>query len=200
MAPAGKHRDKILAAAIGLFRRQGYAGTGLADILAESGAPKGSLYHYFPGGKAEIGANAVDAAGRLVTGSLERLADRHETPEALLRSYAALLAGWMAQSEWREGCPISTVLLETAPDEAAITAAGARTFADWTGVLARSLTSRGVAAPRAQRLSRLAVAAMEGALILARVERSAEPILEAADDIAALLAAAHDGKAIAADP
>ena len=187
MAPVGKHRQAILAAAARLFRRQGYAGTGLADILEASGAPKGSFYHYFPGGKAEVGAATIAFAGGLVTGSLETLAEQHATPAALIRAYATMLAEWMAQSQWRAGCPIATVLLETAPDEQAITAAGAKALADWTEVFARSLTASGVAPDRATRLARMAIAAMEGALILARVEQSAEPILTTAEEIAKMV-------------
>jgi len=191
VAPTSKHRATILAAAARLFRNQGYSGTGLAEILAASGAPKGSLYHHFPGGKAEIGAAAVSFAGDLVTGSLRELARSHEKPEALLRAYAALLARWMAQSQWQAGCPISTVLLETAPGESAITEAGVKAFGDWTGVLLQSLTRQGVAPDRALRLAQLSIAAMEGALILARVRQSAEPILSAAEEIAGLIEAAR---------
>ncbi len=187
MAPAGKHRESILAAAARLFRRQGYAGTGLSDILAASGAPKGSLYHYFPGGKAEIGANAVEFAGSLVTGSLAKLAEQHASPGALLKAYAAMLAEWMAQSEWQAGCPIATVLLETAPGEEAITAAGARALASWSDVFVQSLTAKGVPPERSARLARMTIAAMEGALLLARVEQSADSILTTADEIAHLL-------------
>ncbi|MBU6395487.1 MAG: TetR/AcrR family transcriptional regulator [Sphingomonadales bacterium] len=190
MAPTGKHRQSILAAAAGLFRRQGYAGTGLSEILEASGAPKGSLYHYFPGGKAEIGAHAVTFAGGLVTGSLEALAKEHQAPGDLLRAYAAQLADWMAQSAWQAGCPIATVLLETAPGEATITAAGAETLAGWSAVFARSLVAAGVPPERAQRLAGTTIAAMEGALLLARVQQSADPILTTADEIARLLEAA----------
>ncbi len=187
MAPAGKHRQSILAAAARLFREQGYAGTGLSDILEASGAPKGSLYHYFPGGKAAIGAEAVTFAGGLVSRSLAALAEEHASPAALLRAYAAMLAEWMAQSGWRAGCPIATVLLETSPGEAAITAAGTAALTDWSDVFAHSLATSGVPTERAVRLARTTIAAMEGALLLARVEQSAEPILSTADEIARML-------------
>lgn len=190
MAPAGKHRQSILVAAARLFRQQGYAGTGLSDILEASGAPKGSLYHYFPGGKAEIGAQAVAFAGGLVTGSLEALASQHEAPGDLLRAYAAQLADWMAQTAWQAGCPIATVLLETAPGEVTITAAGEEALAGWSAVFTQSLVAAGVPPDRAPRLAGTTIAAMEGALLLARVQQSADPILTTADEIARLLEAA----------
>lgn len=187
VSPPGKHREALLAAAARLFRRQGYAGTGLAEILAESGAPKGSLYHYFPGGKAEIGAQTVGFAGALVTRSLEHLARDHPEPEALLRAYARDLAGWMEQSGWQAGCPIATVLLETAPGDAAITQAGRTAFDAWAGVFAHALTGAGADPHRAAQLSRMVIAAMEGALVLARTEQSAQPILAIAEQLSALI-------------
>ena len=87
-----KHRAPIVDTAVALFRRQGYAGTALNDIVDESGAPKGSRYHYFPAGKASIAAAAVEEAGRRVAATMTRLA--HETPTTgeLLRAHARLLS------------------------------------------------------------------------------------------------------------
>src|ERR1700759_4433398 len=101
----------MVESAVWLFRRQGYAATGLAEILAASGAPKGSLYHYFPGGKAEIGAAAVRRAGERVTATLTHLASSSSGAGELLARYLVLLAGWMRMSGFRDGCPITTTLL-----------------------------------------------------------------------------------------
>jgi TetR/AcrR family transcriptional repressor of lmrAB and yxaGH operons len=184
LAAAAKHRDTIVAAAAMLFRRQGYAATGINDIVAGSGAPKGSLYHYFPGGKAQIGAAAVRFAGGLVTATLERLAGESATPGVLIRAYGAQLAGWMAASGFRDGCPIATILLEVAPAEADITAAGAEALGAWTAIIARALVAHGTTPPRAERLAALAVAAIEGSLLQARVTGSTASILTAAEEIA----------------
>lgn len=175
-----------MRAAAVLFRRRGYAATGMARIVAASGAPRGSVYHYFPGGKPEIGAAAVAFAGERVHRSLQSLAQRGDTPGELLRAYAGQLAGWMAQSGFRDGCPIATVLLEAAAEEPGIRAAGARAGADWTGVLATTLREHGVAPRRARRLALTAIAALEGSLIQARVSADTTPILEVADEIGAL--------------
>ncbi len=181
-----RHRDAIVSTAARLFRRYGYAATGLARIVAESGAPRGSVYHYFPGGKPEIGAAAVGFAGERVRRSLQALADGGHPPGELLRAYAGQLAGWMAQSDFRDGCPIATVLLEAAADEPAIRAAGARAGAGWTRVLDRALREHGVAPRRARRLALTAIAALEGALIQARVAADTTPIAEVAGEIAGL--------------
>ena len=186
----GRHRDAIVEAAATLFRRQGYAATGLADILALAGAPRGSLYHYFPEGKAAIGTAAVERAGGLVAATLSALVRDQRNAADAVAAYGILLAGWMAGSDWRDGCPVTTVLLEITPDLPGPTAAGARVLGEWVGILAEALVRDGVEAGRAMRLARLAIAAIQGALVHARVSRDAGPILETTGEIAAVLRAA----------
>lgn len=176
-----KHRQAIVTAAATLFRRQGYAGTGLNDIVARSGAPKGSLYHYFPGGKAAIGEAAVRQAGALVEKTLVRLAEEAPDAAGLIRTYAGWLVHWMAQSGWRDGCPIATTLLETAAEEAAIAEAGRAVMAGWIEAIAARLERDGRAPDEARRLAGFGISALEGALLRARVEHGAGPIEEAAE-------------------
>ena len=201
MAARAKHRDRIVRTAARLFRRDGYAATGTNDIVAASGAPKGSLYHYFPNGKAQIAAEAVGHAAGKVTRTLADLAARPGHPADAVRAYGALLAGWMAQSGFRDGCPITTTLLELAPAEAAVTAAGQAAFDGWTAIFAAALAAAGVRPAQAHTLALTAIAAFEGALILARVARSARPIEEVAAEIARLfeLTAAPQFELFAAD-
>jgi TetR/AcrR family transcriptional repressor of lmrAB and yxaGH operons len=189
MAMPSSHRQAIVRAAVALFRKQGFAATGLAEILARSGAPKGSLYHYFPGGKAELGEAAVRHAGATVTHTLSKLRDQAPGASEMILGYVDLLAGWMAKSNWRDGCPITTTLLETAPDLAPVAAAGREAFADWAAVLAAALESEGVEPRRARRLGRFAISALEGALVQAKVERNDAALREAGDELAALIKA-----------
>ena len=188
MAMPSMHRQAIVRAAVALFRKQGFAATGLAEILARSGAPKGSLYHYFPGGKAELGEAAVRQAGATVTQTLNKL--REESPGAaeMIGRYVDLLSGWMSKSNWRDGCPITTTLLETAHDLPPVAQAGREAFADWAAVLAAALEAEGVDPARARRLARFAISALEGALVQAKVERNAAALREAGDELAALMA------------
>lgn len=184
-----KHRAAIVQAAATLFRRKGYSATGLADIVERSRAPKGSLYHYFPRGKAQIGEAAVVSAGALVLGTLERLSAEQPDACALVREYVRWLGIWMAQSGWRDGCPITTVLLETAADDEAIRAVGREAFAGWARVLARKLEADGTPPERASALAGVAISALEGSLIQARVERSEGPIVAVGEMLSALFAA-----------
>jgi TetR/AcrR family transcriptional repressor of lmrAB and yxaGH operons len=182
-----RHRGAIVRAAAMLFRRNGFAATGINEIAAVSGAPKGSLYHYFPGGKDQIAGAAVRFAGAGVVATLQQLAQEHESASAMIRSYCKLLAGWMAKSGFRDGCPIATTLLESAPQSADMAAAGREAFAGWCAVIARALVRDGFGKAEANRLATLAVSAIEGALILARVEGSARPIDDVAKSLAGVL-------------
>jgi TetR/AcrR family transcriptional repressor of lmrAB and yxaGH operons len=180
MGNAVSHKENLVRTAMRLFRRQGYASTGLQQIVAESGAPKGSLYHYFPNGKEALGESAITMAGGLMQEMLAGLAARHDEPKTFLRAYCKVMAGWMEESGFHSGCPIATTLLETAPQSPTITTAGQRAIDGWIdvigGVLARGGMERRAARSRAQ----LIIAAMEGALILARIRRSTRPILDVA--------------------
>jgi TetR/AcrR family transcriptional repressor of lmrAB and yxaGH operons len=162
-----------------LFRRQGYAATGLQEILQTSGAPRGSLYHYFPDGKEAIGAAAVALAGGMVAEALEQLAAEHKTPAAFVVAWFRLYAKWMEESKFQSGCPIATTLLETAPRSKPITAAGAAAFERWIGIVASVFQRAGVGTRVARQRAELAIAALEGSLVLARVARSKDPILNA---------------------
>lgn len=181
-----KHRNAIIQSAAALFRRQGYSATGLADIVERSGAPKGSLYHYFPQGKGQIGAAAVESAGELVRRTLATIGEETADAPALIAEYVRWLVVWMEQSGWRDGCPITTVLLEMAAFDQPIRLAGQAAFAGWVEVLARKLEADGVAPERAAELAGFAISALEGCLIQARVEQSPAPI-QAAGRMLALL-------------
>jgi TetR/AcrR family transcriptional repressor of lmrAB and yxaGH operons len=174
-----KHRNAIVQSAAALFRRNGYAATGLADIVERSGAPKGSLYHYFPKGKGQIGAAAVASAGELVRRTLSTISQETPDAAALIAEYVRWLVIWMEQSGWRDGCPITTVLLETAAFDETIRETGRAAFAGWVEVVARKLEAGGLAPDRAVELAGFAISALEGSLIQARVEQSPAPILAA---------------------
>lgn len=187
MAGKARHKQPIIDAAVRLFRQQGYAATGLAELVEASGSPKGSMYHYFPEGKPSIATAAVEEAGRRVVETLEDLATKCPTTGALLRAHAALLAGWMEKSGFRDGCPMTTVLLELAPDNVTVTEEGRKAFAARQEVLAAKLRADGFSAGEADRLAMLCTNALQGSLVLARIERSREPIEQTAQVLAQLL-------------
>lgn len=181
MANAAKHKDGIVRTAMRLFRQQGYASTGLQQILAESGAPKGSLYHYFPGGKEELGEATVRLAAKLMGEMLSQHAAHHKTPAGFVKAYCTTMAGWMEQSEFRSGCPIATTMLETAPQSPDLTRAGVEALDHWASIIAPVFVAAGATKGEARAKAQTLIAAMEGALLLARVRQSARPIMDIAN-------------------
>ena len=198
MGNAPKHRESILEAAVRLFRRQGYAATGLNEILAASGAPKGSLYYYFPNGKAEIGLAAIELAAEKVAGTLSSLAAKGARPEAIVGRYLAMVGNWMRQSAYADGSPITTVVLEMASRDDKIREAAANAFRRWAGILEQAAIEHGCEPTQAAETARVTIAIIEGALIQCRVHRSASPLSEAAAQVKILFGetnapCGHDG-------
>ena len=187
MGAAPKHRNGIVQAAVALFRKRGYAATGINDILLASGAPKGSFYHYFPAGKEQLGEEALALAAARVSDTLRELCTTQPNTASVVRAYGELLAGWMEKSDFSDGSPITTTLLETTPQSAALTHAGRTAFRLWREQLAAMLGADGIGPDTAASLASLVVSAWEGALIQTRVEGSRQPISDASEHLAALI-------------
>lgn len=170
------HKQAIIQTAIRLFRRQGYAATGLNEILKSSKAPKGSLYYYFPAGKEELGAAAVSAASKTVLKTLENLEKDTLTAEEFLNRYSRMLAGWIELSGYSDGCPISTTLLEMTPASEIISEAGREGFSSWKEVICRVFMRDGWSETEALQNATLTISTTQGALLLARVEQSSQPL------------------------
>ncbi|MGD1934144.1 MAG: TetR/AcrR family transcriptional regulator [Candidatus Phaeomarinobacter sp.] len=171
MPRAAEHKDALIYAAAGLFRRRGYGASGLNDILAASGAPKGSLYHYFPEGKEQLAETTVKAGGITVARTLEELAASTKDSAAYLRGFAKLLIGWLEASDYEDGCPISTVLLEMAGESEKIRAQGHTAYDKWRQVTGDKFLADGLSRKAANALATHTLAAFEGAMMIARVEK-----------------------------
>jgi TetR/AcrR family transcriptional repressor of lmrAB and yxaGH operons len=184
-----KHRNAILAAAANLFRQRGYAATGMNDIVAESGAPKGSVYHYFPEGKAQIGAEALSLAGRVVQARMAARADTETDPAAFLRAVIAGSAEALKDSDFRHGCVIAGVVIDTPPDESRIMQAADDALGLWRGIIEQVCVRAGLAEDRAAFIGSVAVSAFEGALIQARAARDTAPMVAAGEALAMLVSA-----------
>jgi AcrR family transcriptional regulator len=167
-------RLRMVHSAAQLFGERGFAGAGLRDVVALSGAPRGSIYHHFPGGKAQLAREAVEHAAGVAARPAETTAD----PVAALHAY---LDGWRAvleANDFRAGSPLAAVAM--APEEATGTReAAAAGYARWSDAFTTTLRQAGVRRKKAARLATLAVAAIEGAVVLCRARRDTAPL----DDI-----------------
>jgi TetR/AcrR family transcriptional repressor of lmrAB and yxaGH operons len=179
MTKAPDSKWKTLAAAIKLFRQQGYHGTSLHDILAAGGSPRGSLYFHFPGGKEEIGENALTIAGEAVRQGIVRAAEASESTEGFLTRVARAMAADLEKSDYQEGCPIATTALETSAQSEVLGDATSSAFRKWETEISRGLERFGMTSDEADQLATMVLSQLEGALLLARTYRSLEPIRRA---------------------
>src|SRR5258707_2037864 len=170
-------RERIVRSAAQLIRRKGVSGTGLREIVVEADAPRGSLQHYFPGAKEELVSDALlwagDVLARRIKRSLSELKSR--TPCALL---AAIVDAWrrdLTSEQFSTGCPLVAATADTAATSQQLRQVLRRAFDGWLEPLSQSLVDLGVPLERSDNLAIVIVAALEGAIILARIRRDLTP-------------------------
>lgn len=170
-------RESILTAAAELMRHRGYAAVGMKDIVTASGAPIGSLYHHFPGGKVQIArealANAGIAYGLLVATLIEPYDD---LGEGIAAAFAQAAAD-MQQTGFANMCPVASVAAETADTVPELRDTTAGVFSSWLDGATAYFTARGLEPALARDVSVTVISALEGAFVLARTLRSGEPLL-----------------------
>jgi AcrR family transcriptional regulator len=175
-----------------LIRRDGVAATGMREVAAHAGAPRGSLQHYFPGGKEQLVNEAVAWAGRYAGNRVARFlaALPEPTPSGL---FARMVGQWTDEYEkagFAGGCPVAAATVDWAESTASTRVAAAEAFAGWTGPVAAALADMGVPGERAGALATLMVSALEGAILMARAERDTRPLTTVARELGPLLDAA----------
>jgi TetR/AcrR family transcriptional regulator, lmrAB and yxaGH operons repressor len=172
--PKGDSRDQFVAATSTLLRRRGYHNTSIKEIAREAGAPIGSLYFLFPGGKDELVLVAIRKSGGDVAQILNTILDDPDTAHGVVKAYVSLIEAVLAGSDYQDGCPIATVALEVAPHHEQLTEAIGLIFTSWHDVLKRHLHRVGLTHKRSDMIASLSLAAVEGALVIARSQQSTE--------------------------
>ncbi|WP_158015025.1 TetR/AcrR family transcriptional regulator [Mycobacterium basiliense] len=170
-------RDRMVVSAALLIRERGAHATAISDVLQHSGAPRGSAYHYFPGGRTQLLCEAVDFAGEHVA----KIITEADQSLDLLNTLVAKYREQLLASDFRAGCPIAAVSVEAgeaADGErmAPVIEHAAAVFDRWSDLIAERFLADGIAADRAAELAVLATSALEGALLLARVRRDLAPL------------------------
>ncbi|WP_433683546.1 TetR/AcrR family transcriptional regulator [Nocardia sp. CA-119907] len=174
--PKSDSRQKILSSAHRLLCRQGYRGTGLAQIVEEAGAPRGSVYFLFPGGKEEIGIEAVRLAAADSVRLIEATRLAHPTARAWVTAMAEHFSHHLLETGFSEGLPITTVTLDSVPGSDALAAACRGAYRTLVASLTESLAYYGITpAEDARSLAMLLLGALEGAMVLARADQSLVP-------------------------
>jgi AcrR family transcriptional regulator len=170
-----------------LLREHGASATSIDRVLAHSGAPRGSVYHHFPGGRAQLIDEAVALAGDFVVGLIET-ATQSDDPVQALDAFFALWRDQLTRSDFRAGCPIVAVAVETNDDAPQLARSAAAVFSRWTTALATMLVRYDVPEARATRLAAFIIAAVEGAVIMCRADQDIGPLEATAEEIHDLLA------------
>lgn len=170
-------RERMVRSAAQLIRRKGVSGTGMREIVTEADAPRGSLQHYFPGGKEELVSDALlwmgDVAARRTKRCLSELESR--TPSALLASIVDTWRRDLTNEEFSAGCPLVAAAADTAATSERLRQVLGRAFDGWLEPLSESLVDLGVPIDRSDNLAIVIIAALEGAIILARIRRDLTP-------------------------
>ena len=183
-------KARIVDASSILFRRNGYAGTGLKQIVAMADAPFGSIYHFFPGGKAQLGEEVIRRSGQyyleLVASVIDSTDDVAAGMEAAFTGAAELLRA----TDYADACPIAVVALEVASTNDALRQATADVFESWITGHVERFARAGVDPARARELGIEAICALQGAFILSRAMRTTESLDVARGTVVASVRAA----------
>ncbi|MEV0222596.1 TetR/AcrR family transcriptional regulator [Streptomyces sp. NPDC050704] len=185
-------RERMVFSAAQLIRRDGVASTGMREVAARARAPRGSLQHYFPGGKEQLVNEAVDWAGRYAGNRVARFlgALPEPTPGGL---FAEMVRQWTDEYEaggFVGGCPVAAATVDCAQSAVSTREAASTAFTTWTGSIARALADMGVPEERTTALATLMISALEGAILIARAERDVRALTTVAHELGPLLDAA----------
>lgn len=178
----------MIEGAVESLRVHGASATSVDRVLSTTGAPRGSVYHHFPGGRTELINDAVVTAGTFMSEFIERLTADND-PVTALDHFAAMWRRTLVDSEFRAGCPVFAVAVETNDDAPEFARAAADVFARWERALADMLVRDGISELRARSLATLTVAAFEGAIALCRAQRDITALDDVVSELRALVPA-----------
>jgi AcrR family transcriptional regulator len=169
-------RDRIVETSAELFRRQGYAATGVKQIVTAAQAPFGSVYHFFPGGKEQLGAEAIRTSGALYEQLIPAVFDHAPDLVTGVRDFFRLAGEHLRETDYVDACPIATIALEVSSTSETLRVACAEEFESWIAAGSALHERGGLSRAKARELTIGMLAALEGAFVLARAARSTEPL------------------------
>lgn len=187
-------KQRILDASAQMLRRQGYSATGLKQIAAAANAPFGSLYHWFPGGKEQLGQEVIRWAGRGYLGLIQAAIGATDDLEDAVRQFFAAAAEVLEATGYCDACPIATVAGEVASTNDTLREATAEVFESWLSALTASAVQAGVDEATGRAVAIQLVALIEGAFILCRASRSTEALHVTGEAAAQTVARALNGR------
>jgi AcrR family transcriptional regulator len=169
-------RDRIVDVSADLFRRQGYSATGIKQIVTAAQAPFGSIYHFFPGGKEELGAETIRTSGRMYVQLFASVAVQAPDVLSAVHDFFAGAGETLRETDYADACPIATVALEVASTNEPLRIATADVFEEWIDGATEYFASSGIPRARARELGLAMLSLLEGAFIFSRAMRTIEPM------------------------
>lgn len=180
-------REQIIETTCELLETYGYHATGLNQILAKSRTPKGSLYYYFPEGKEELTAQAIERMGRHVAQSIKSELSKMADPGEAIRSFVHILAHRVEASAFCAGGPLMIVAMETATSSERLNLACREAYRLLQQAYHEQLIASGFTEARAAQLATFITASIEGGIILSRTDHSGDPLRNVAEMLGCLL-------------
>lgn len=171
-------RAAMVQSAVEVLRERGVGGVTIDAVLARSGAPRGSVYHHFPGGRAQLITEALQFSGDAISAIIERAAPGGST--AILREFVHFWQKILRDSDFAAGCPVVAVAVGAADETSELLTGTSEIFQRWWTALHRTFTDEGLPDQDAGRLATIAIASVEGAVVLCRSQRRQQPL----DDVA----------------
>ncbi|MBI1252184.1 MAG: TetR family transcriptional regulator [Alphaproteobacteria bacterium] len=172
-------KAQMLRAAMTLFRKRGFEGVGLAELLEVSGAPRGSLYFHFPGGKTQLVQEAIRSVSAMISERVRERARKHKTAESYINNAMSTWAHDLEDSAYQNGCLVAVAALESASDAPEIAEVAREAFSAWEHEIAIAAMSWGMTESDAAIFASAMIGAIEGAIVLSRARKSPKPFEDA---------------------
>lgn len=179
-------RERMVRSTADLLREYGASATTIDRVLAHSGAPRGSVYHHFPGGRTQLIEEAVALAGDVMGGVIDA-AIQADDPVQAIAAFFGLWRDRLVDGGFRAGCPIVAVAVETNDEAPHLARSAGQVFAGWQEAFTALFLRHGLPEQRSRRLAALIVAAEEGAVVMCRAQQSIEPMEAVAAEVHELL-------------
>jgi TetR/AcrR family transcriptional repressor of lmrAB and yxaGH operons len=180
-------RQNILDVTADLLESQGYHATGLSQIIEESGAPKGSIYYYFPGGKEQMAMEAIQEAAITAASRIADALNSSSDPAEAVRLFASLLAQQVERSGFRAGGPLTAVAVETANGPDRLNQVCRESYILMKAAFTKKLAASGIPPRRADELAGFILTSLEGAILLSRTLHNAVPLRQAGQYLAEVI-------------
>lgn len=183
----GATRTNMLHSAVDVLRERGAAGVTIDEVLARSGAPRGSVYYHFPDGRNQILTEALRMAGDSITALIDEAATTGGI--ALIRTFVEFWDRSLVDDDFAAGCPVMAAAIGSGDDEPDLVGVAGTVFGHWRDAMARALMADGLEGADAESLAITSIAALEGAVVLCRSTRSTKPLHDVAEQIEFLIKA-----------